>query len=97
MTSPASLHLLTAEAVDAGTLARLAALDETQPLSGEVLLAIADGEAVAAMSVDDGRVAADPFAHTGEAVALLRMRARQQRGRSGPARRLGFGRLGLAA
>jgi hypothetical protein len=97
MTSPASLHLLHAGPVDAGTLTRLAALDETEPLTGEVLLAIADGEAVAAMSVDDGRVAADPFARTHEAVALLRMRARQERRRSGTARRFGSGRLGLAA
>ena len=72
MTSPASLHLLHAGPVDAGTLTRLAALDETEPLTGDVFLAVADGEAVAAMSVDDGRVVADPFAHTGEAVALLR-------------------------
>jgi hypothetical protein len=97
MTSPASLHLLRAGPVDAGTLTRLAALDETEPLTGEVLLAVADGEAVAAVSVHDGRVAADPFARTGEAVALLRMRARQERRRSGTPRRFWFGRLGLAA
>jgi hypothetical protein len=42
-------------------------------------------------------VAADPFARTGEAVALLRLRAQQTRRRSGAARRLGLGRLGLAA
>ena len=97
MTSPASLFLLPAGPVDAGTLTRLAALDETEPLTGDVLLALADGRAVAAVSLDDGRVAADPFARTGEAVALLRLRARQSGGRSGPARRLGLGRLGLAA
>ena len=91
MTSPASLFLLPAGPVDAGTLTRLAALDETEPLTGDVLLA------VAAMSVDDGRVAADPFARTGEAVALLRLRAQQTRRRSGAARRLGLGRLGVAA
>ncbi len=97
MTSPASLHLLAAGPVDAGTLARLAALDETTPLTGEVLLAIADGQAVAAMSVDDGRVAADPFTRSDEAVALLKVRARQARRRSGSPRRLGLGRVGLAA
>ena len=48
------------------------------------------------MSVADGRVAADPFARTGDAVALLRLRARQAR-RSAAPRRLGLGRLGLAA
>jgi hypothetical protein len=97
MTSPASLFLLPAGPVDAGTLTRLAALDETEPLTGDVLLAVADGRAVAAMSVADGRVAADPFARTGEVVALLRLRAQQTSRRSGAARRLGLGRLGLAA
>jgi hypothetical protein len=97
MTSPASLHLLHAGPVDSGTLTRLAALDESEPLTGEVLLAIADGEAVAAMSVDDGRVIADPFARTREAVELLRMRARLERRRSGTPRRFGLRRLGLAA
>ncbi len=99
MTSPASLTLLPAGPVDAGTLARLAALDETEPLAGPVLLAVADGRAVAALSVSDGRVAADPFAPTSEAVALLKLRARQSRGsrRSRPARRLGLAFLGVAA
>ena len=97
MTSPASLHLLPAGPVDAGTLTRLAALDETEPLTGDVLLAVADGRAVAAMSVHDGRVTADPFARTGEAVALLRLRAHQARRRSGAVRRLRLGRLGVAA
>jgi hypothetical protein len=97
MTSPASLHLLPAGPVDAGTVARLAALDETEPLTGDVLLAVADGRAVAALSVHDGRVVADPFARTGEAVALLRLRAHQARRRSGAVRRLRLGRLGAAA
>ena len=97
MTSPASLHLLPAGPVDASTVARLAALDETEPLTGDVLLAVADGRAVAALSVDDGRVAADPFARTGEAVALLRLRAHQARRRSGALGRLRLGRLGVAA
>jgi len=94
--SPTSLHLLPAEPVDAGTVARLAALDETAPLAAPVLLAVSDGRAVAALSVSDGRVAADPFARTGEAVELLRLRARQAGG-SGAPRRLRLGRFGLAA
>lgn len=97
MTSPASLHLLPAGPVDAGTLTRLAALDDAEPLAGDVLLAVADGRAVAAMSVADGRVVADPFARTGDAVALLRLRALQERRRSGAPRRLGLRRLGVAA
>ena len=93
---PSSLYLLPAEPVDAATVARLAALDETEPLTGPVLLAVADGRAVAALSVADGRVAADPFARTDEAVAMLELRARQAR-RSAPVRRFGLRRLGLAA
>ena len=95
MTSSPALSLLAAEPVDAPAVARLAALDETEPLAGPVLLAVADGRPVAALSVTDGRVAADPFTHTADAVAMLRLRARQQR-RSG-GRRLGLLRLGLAA
>jgi hypothetical protein len=97
MPSSPSLQLLPAGPVDAGTVARLAALDETEPLTGPVLLALADGRAVAALSVDDGRVAADPFARTDHVVSLLRLRARQEA--SGSSRRLGLalGRLRPAA
>lgn len=94
--SPATLSLLPAEAVDAVTVARLAALDEAEPLAGPVLLAVADGRPVAALSVADGRVAADPFTHTADAVAMLRLRAHQQRSR-GAGRRLRLLRVGLAA
>jgi hypothetical protein len=47
------------------------------------------------VSLADGRAVADPFTRTADVVDLLRLRARQQG--SGPARRLGLGRLGLAA
>jgi hypothetical protein len=57
-------------------VSRLAALDDAPPvLDGEVLLAVVDDEAVAALSVRDGRVIANPFVRTEEAVALLRLRA----------------------
>ncbi len=95
MPSTASLYLLPAGPVDEGTLARLTALDETEPLAEPVLLAVADGKAVAALSVADGRVAADPFARTADAVAMLRLRARQEQRRS--ARRRPGLRLGLVA
>src|SRR4051794_34152513 len=41
------------------------------------VVAISDGEIVAAISARDGAVIADPFVHTAETVALLRRRARQ--------------------
>ena len=61
---------------DAVTLARLAALDSAQPLIGDVLLAEEKGVTVAATSLADGRMIADPFRLTGPARAALRARAR---------------------
>lgn len=56
---------------------RLAALDSARPLEGEVLLAYVDDDPVAAISLADGRVVADPFRRTAHVVELLRMRAEQ--------------------
>jgi hypothetical protein len=55
---------------------RLVILDEATPLDGPVLLALVDGRPVAALSLADDRVVADPFVATREAVTLLRLRAR---------------------
>ena len=60
---------------DAVTLARLAELDSAQPLAGDVLLAEERGVTVAATSLADGRMIADPFRLTGPARAALRARA----------------------
>jgi hypothetical protein len=66
----------------------LAQLDSVKPLTGLVLVAEAEGRPVAAISVDDGRTAADPFLPSADAVAVLRMRAAQlQPGASFGARR----------
>ena len=54
---------------------RLAALDDAPVLEGPVLLALLDGEAVAAISLLDRRVIANPFVPTRDLVELLRMRA----------------------
>jgi hypothetical protein len=59
------------------TVELLAQLDSVKPLTGPVLVAEADGRAVAAISVDDGRTAADPFLPSADAVAVLRMRVAQ--------------------
>jgi hypothetical protein len=56
---------------------RLADLDDAPMLDGGVLLALVDGRAVAALSLTDGRIVADPFVPTAEAVALLTLRASQ--------------------
>jgi hypothetical protein len=69
-----------AVAADAPALARLAALDAARPLHGQILLAESGGVALAALSLDDDRTAADPFRPTAGHVALLRTRADLLRG-----------------
>ncbi len=65
-----------ATSADAFALRRLAALDDRPALRGEVLLAEQAGEVRAALSLDDGRAVANPFAATAELVAMLRMHRR---------------------
>jgi hypothetical protein len=60
---------------DAGTLERLAQLDSTSGLDGDVLLAEVDGRVLAALRVDDRAYVADPFARTSDLVDLLAARA----------------------
>jgi hypothetical protein len=74
-----SYSLRPAAASDAAALHRLAALDDAEQLHGSVLLAFSDDHVVAAMSLADGRVVADPFRRTTDAVALLRLWAGRQR------------------
>ncbi len=62
---------------EAAELANLAALDSARPLAGDALVALVDGRLVAAISLADGRVIADPLAPTTEARALLHTRAAQ--------------------
>jgi hypothetical protein len=81
------LALRTAGPDEAGELDRLAALDSQRPLTGEVLVALLDGRLVAAMSLEDGRVVADPLVRTLEERALLHTRAAQLRRRPRPRRR----------
>ncbi len=80
---------------DDGALRRLAALDSTRPLAGAALIALADGEPRAALSLADGRVVADPFSPTQDLVDLLRIRARPAT--PDRARRLGRLRHAVAA
>ena len=82
---------------DRGALARLAALDSAKPLRGEVLVAVVDLEPWAAVSLDDGRVIADPFRASGVAAELLRVRARHLRGGAGAGAGALVARRGLRA
>jgi hypothetical protein len=72
---------------------RLSVLDSAETLTGEVVLAVERDRAVAAISVTDGRVVADPFTPTADAVELLREHAAGLRhGRTSLAERLGRSR-----
>src|SRR3954447_27052925 len=64
---------------DARDLDRLARLDSSTPLRGDVLVAEEDGVVRAALSLAGGRAVADPFVPTGHVLALLREHAALRR------------------
>jgi len=77
LNNSSTLALRVADVDDDSMVRRLAALDDSPPLQGQVLLAVVDGEAVAAASLSDGRVVANPFLPTADTVSLLSLRASQ--------------------
>jgi hypothetical protein len=62
---------------DEPAIRRIAALDGKRVPAGRVLVAEADSEVIAALSVAGGGAVADPFRWTAEVVALMEMRAEQ--------------------
>jgi hypothetical protein len=70
-TSP-DITIRRADARDAESIARLAALDSTRPPGGAVVLAERGDELWAAISADDGHVAADPFRPSAASARRLR-------------------------
>jgi hypothetical protein len=60
---------------DVDTLKRLAELDSGRPIIGRALIGYLDGVPAAVLSLDDGRVVADPSRHTDHLVANLRVGA----------------------
>src|SRR3954464_12800068 len=64
-----------AAARDAITIESLAALDSQRPIASPALIGERDGRPVAAISLADGRIVADPFVPTAQLAAILRMRA----------------------
>jgi hypothetical protein len=52
-------------------------MDSARSLSGQTLLAEQGGSVVAALSLADGAVIADPFVASADAVEMLRVRAAQ--------------------
>jgi len=71
------LTLRLATSADRSTLARLAELEQTTSPQEPILLGEVMERTVAALSLRDGRVIADPFMPTAELVELMRLRARQ--------------------
>ena len=75
LTTP-TITIRPAYADDAPSLHRLAVLDSAAGVpAGALLLAEADGELRAALSLIDGSVIADPFYPTADIVSLLRVHA----------------------
>ena len=91
--SESGVEMRLAQLTEGDVLRRLAELDSSPELTGQVVIALIDGEAVAGLSLVDHRVVANPFVPTRDAIALLRLRAQQLAG--GPTRRRGRTRLGL--
>jgi hypothetical protein len=82
-----SVELRSARPDEEGVVRRLAALDDAPALEGPAMLAVIDGEAVAALSFGDLRVVANPFVRTQHAVDLLRLRVDHLSGGSERGRR----------
>ena len=61
---------------DTDTLVHLAELDSKPPLEGSILIGELHGEPVAALSLTDDRVVANPFRPTAHLLATMRLRAR---------------------
>jgi hypothetical protein len=77
-----SISLRPARPDDDALLARLSELDSAvEPVVRPALLALRDARAVAAISLRDGRVVADPFEPTRDVVALLVAHSRGGGGR----------------
>lgn len=72
MTSTSILSIRPAEPDEDRILRDLSELDATPQLQRPALLAIVDDQPVAAVSLHDGRIAADPFTRTEDVVVLLR-------------------------
>jgi len=68
-----------AQAGDRQALERLAGLDSAPVPTGDILLAVVDGEARAGIAIADRRVVADPFRPTAHLVELLLLRCGQLR------------------
>jgi hypothetical protein len=74
MTNSSTIAIRAANADDSSVLRELSELDSARPVSQPAVVALVDGRPVAAASLSDGRVVADPFTETADVVALLQAR-----------------------
>jgi hypothetical protein len=74
MTNSSTIALRTATDRDAAILEKLAALDSAPPLHAPAVVALVDGRPVAAASLTDASVVADPFVPTADVIELLQAR-----------------------
>jgi hypothetical protein len=79
MTSTSTIVLQHAGAEHDRALRDLSLLDSARVVTRPALMAVVDGRLVAAASLHDGRVVADPFVESADAVALLRVRTAELR------------------
>jgi hypothetical protein len=92
MNQNSTLTIRTLTAEDQGSIERLAQLDSQRAPQAPLLGAEVEGRLLAAVSLSDGELVADPFSRTAELRALLELRASQfhrraprRRGRRHPA------------
>ena len=74
MTNSSTIAFRPATDRDAAILDKLAALDSAPPLHAPAVVALVDGRPVAAASLSDASVVADPFLPTADVVELLQAR-----------------------
>ncbi|HEY6761875.1 MAG TPA: hypothetical protein VI318_20420 [Baekduia sp.] len=79
MTPSSTISLLSATAEHDTALRQLSQLDSARTIRRPALMAVVDDRLVAAISTEDGRVVADPFVPTEDAVHLLRVRTAELR------------------
>jgi hypothetical protein len=87
-----TIRRLTDSETDRAALRQLAELDSGAELGGQVLVAEVEDSILAAISVADGDVLADPFSRTVELRSLLELRAAQLRRRERVPRHRGLAR-----
>jgi hypothetical protein len=79
-----------ATADDERVLRDLSELDSAAPVQRPAVLAVVDGQPVAAVSLADGRIVADPFTRTEDVVTMLRARVAALAADTARRRRLPF-------